>query len=50
MDKLRPTVNKNVFISDDYRLLRVSKLDNTPIAENIAIEIIKKIKNQIAKV
>ena len=44
IDKLRPTVNKNVFISDDYRLLRVSKLDNTPIDENMAIEIAKKIK------
>jgi bifunctional ADP-heptose synthase (sugar kinase/adenylyltransferase) len=49
VDKLRPTVNKNVFISDDYRLLRVSKLDNTPIAENIVIEIIKKIKKSNSK-
>lgn len=44
IDKLRPTVNKNVFISDNYRLLRVSKLDSAPIDENMAIEIAKKIK------
>ena len=43
IDKLRPTVNKNVIISDNYRLLRISTLDNAPVSENIISEIKKKI-------
>ena len=45
IDKLRPTVNKNVIISDNYRLIRISTLDNAPINDGIVNEIKKKIKN-----
>ena len=34
-DKSRPTTNKNVFISGNYRLLKVDKLDNRTISEDI---------------
>ena len=46
IDKLRPTVNKNVIISDNYRLLRISTLDNAPVSENIISEIKKIIKSK----
>ena len=36
------TVNKNVIISDNYRLLKLSTLDNAPVSENIISEIKKK--------
>ncbi len=33
-DKNRPTVNKNLFISEKHRLLKVGTLDNTPINQD----------------
>ena len=49
IDKLRPTVNKNVFISNDYRLLRVSELDNSPINDQILSQIEKKLSKSNSK-
>jgi len=33
IDASRPTTQKNVFIADDYRLLKMDKVDNSPISE-----------------
>ena len=38
-DKSRPTTNKNVFISGNYRLLKVDKLDNRTISKDIQKQI-----------
>ena len=35
IDPTRPTTQKNVFIADGYRMLKVDKLDNRPISERI---------------
>lgn len=35
----RPTVNKNVFIAGDYRLLKVDTLDNRSISDHVAQQI-----------
>ncbi len=43
-EKNRPTTNKKVFIAQDYRLLKVDTLDNTPINEDLIIKIAKEIK------
>lgn len=40
----RPTVNKNVIIAGDYRLLKVDTLDNRSISENVARQIAEEIK------
>ncbi len=45
VDKTRPTTNKNVIVADNYRLLKVDKLDNTPISKDIFYKINKSIKN-----
>ena len=47
-EKNRPTTNKKVFIAQDYRLLKVDTLDNTPINENLIFQIAKEI-NKIKK-
>ena len=44
IDKIRPTVNKNAFVSEEYRLLKVSKLDNS----QINFKIIKTLSKQLA--
>ncbi len=44
IDKSRPTTNKNVIVADGYRLLKVDKLDNTPISYDICGKISKFIK------
>jgi len=41
----RPTTNKLVYIADNYRLLKVDNLENTPINENIT----QNICNEISK-
>jgi len=50
LDKNRPTTNKNLIMSEGYRLLKVDKLDNTPI-KNEQVEkfkfFIKNNKNDI---
>ncbi len=43
IDKSRPTVNKNAIISSGYRLLKIDKVDNSSISQ----EILKKITNYI---
>ena len=45
IDKTRPTTNKNTIISNNYKLLKIDKVDNHPISEKI----LNKIKNSIAK-
>ena len=44
VDSERPTTNKNVIISDNYRLLKVDTLENRSISQNISEKIIKSIK------
>jgi len=39
IDKTRPTTQKNVFISDGYRLLKVDRLDNRPVSDKILEEL-----------
>ena len=46
VDENRPTTNKNaIIISDDYRLLKIDKLDNSPYNAKIYDEIKDKIDN-----
>ena len=45
VDNTRPTINKNVFIASNYRLLKVDTLDNRSISEDLQSKIIKSIKN-----
>lgn len=45
IDILRPTVNKNVYISENHRLLKVSKLDNS----QISLKIMKYLSNGLRK-
>ncbi len=49
IDKLRPTVNKNAYVSESYRLLKISKLDNSQINEKIVSSICKKLKASKSK-
>ena len=43
IDSSRPTTQKNVFIADDYRLLKMDKVDNSPISERILEQLKKSI-------
>ncbi len=45
IDLLRPTVNKNLYISENHRLLKISKLDNS----QISLKIIKYLSNGLRK-
>ncbi len=45
IDKNRPTTNKNSFITDGYRILKVDTLDNQPISEKITNIISKNISS-----
>lgn len=45
IDVLRPTVNKNVYISENHRLLKISKLDNS----QISLKIMKYLSNGLRK-
>lgn len=40
----RPTVNKNVFIAGNYRLLKVDTLDNRSISDHVAQQIVAEIR------
>ncbi len=44
IDKSRPTVNKNAIISSGYRLLKIDKVDNRSINQDILNKIINYIK------
>ena len=44
IDPTRPTTNKNAFIADGYRLLKVDTLDNRPIAEHIIDKLVGEIR------
>jgi rfaE bifunctional protein kinase chain/domain len=39
----RPTTQKNIIICNNYRLLKIDNLDNTPISNSISNEFVKKI-------
>ena len=39
IDKTRPTTNKNAFIADGYRMLKVDTLDNSAISERVLSEL-----------
>lgn len=45
IDQNRPTTNKNVIISGEYRLLKLDRLDNTPVSSDIVNKICGHIKN-----
>jgi len=44
IDPDRPTTQKNVIISDGYRLLKIDKLDNRPISDDILEKLIEMVK------
>ena len=44
IDSQRPTTNKNTIISKEYRLLKIDKIDNRPVRDDIANKMIKPIK------
>lgn len=37
LDRTRPTTQKNVFIANGYRLLKVDRVDNRPISEKVVM-------------
>ena len=43
IDKTRPTTNKKVIVSSGHRLIKVDKLDNQPISDDITNQIMKDI-------
>ena len=50
VDSKRPTVNKNLISSGDYKLVKVDKIDNSPINTsqlNLILKSIKKMKEDI---
>tara|TARA_X000000950_G_scaffold289138_1_gene410133 strand:+ start:4595 stop:6154 length:1560 start_codon:yes stop_codon:yes gene_type:complete len=50
IDKSRPTTNKNVFIADGYRLLKVDTLDNRSISNEVLDKIIDQIQRVDAEI
>ncbi len=46
VDSTRPTTQKNVFIADSYRLLKIDKVDNRSISETIRDEIVTYLRDQ----
>ena len=49
IDSSRPTTEKNTIVNQNYRLLKIDKLDNRPIDEKILKKIINYIKNSQSK-
>ncbi len=49
IDKSRPTVNKNAIISSGYRLLKIDKVDNSSISQEILNKIINYVKSSKAQ-
>jgi rfaE bifunctional protein kinase chain/domain len=48
IDRTRPTTNKNAFIADHYRLLKVDRVDNRSISDKIASEMQSMVKKTSA--
>jgi bifunctional ADP-heptose synthase (sugar kinase/adenylyltransferase) len=48
IDKTRPTTQKNAFIAQGYRLLKVDKLDNRSVSEKILAKLCDEIKTDDA--
>ena len=48
IDQTRPTTNKNTIIASEYRLLKVDKLDNRPVSEDIQDQLITLVKKSNA--
>ena len=46
VDVTRPTTQKNIFIADNYRLLKLDKVDNRSISETIRDEIAARLRDQ----
>mgnify|MGYP001259779095 CR=1 FL=1 len=44
VDKKRPTVNKNLISSGEYKLVKIDKIDNSPINNSQLIQILNSIK------
>ncbi len=44
IDKNRPTTNKNTFIADGYRMLKVDTLDNSSIADKVLADLCKAVE------
>lgn len=49
LDQSRPSTEKNVFITGNYRVLKVDTLDNSPIGPDFIKNIIKHIKKEKSK-
>lgn len=45
IDDSRPTTEKNAIVVQDYRLLKVDTVDNTPISDKVLSQLVNKIKN-----
>lgn len=45
IDKTRPTTNKNAFIADGYRMLKVDTLDNSTISERVVSELCESVRS-----
>ncbi len=45
VDKSRPTVNKNAIVCNDYRLLKIDRLDNRQISEPILVHLEETLRN-----
>lgn len=46
IDPTRPTTQKNAFITNGYRMLKVDKVDNRPISENIVNQFKKQLSGE----
>lgn len=45
VDSTRPTINKNAIVADGYRMLKIDKLDNRAISEQICKKLCKSIRD-----
>jgi rfaE bifunctional protein nucleotidyltransferase chain/domain len=43
-DRTRPTTNKNAFVADGYRLLKVDKLDNRSISDRVLARMVERVR------
>lgn len=44
IDRTRPTTNKNAFVADGYRLLKVDTLDNRSISDRVVARIVESLR------
>lgn len=49
IDRTRPTTNKNAFVADGYRLLKVDTLDNRSISDRIVAQICESVSHSTAE-